>query len=78
LQIVSEAIDDLGPPPFGVLTLKNVPADRPVQQDQFPVDGQGGPNLGAPDARFELLQELGIAGGRNSSHSGHHGVRPEQ
>ena len=42
---------------------QNIPPNGPVEQDQLPVDGQGGPDLGRPDPLFELLEELGVADG---------------
>jgi hypothetical protein len=64
LQVMGQPIDDLRTPSLDVLALKNIPADRPVEKDKFPVDGQGGPDLGRPNAFLECLEELGIAGRR--------------
>jgi len=54
----------LVPPPFRVLPDEDIPAHRPIQEDKFPVDGKGGPDLSTADAGFELLQEFPVAGGQ--------------
>jgi hypothetical protein len=64
LPILGQAIDDLSPPPFRVLPDEDIPAHRPIQEDKFPVDGKGGPDLSTADAGFELLQEFPVAGGQ--------------
>jgi hypothetical protein len=61
LEIVGQSVDHPGPPSLGPLPGEDVPPDRPVEQNQLAVDGERGPNLGAPDAGFELLKELGVA-----------------
>jgi hypothetical protein len=50
LQIVSESVDNLAAPLLGRKPLAQVPADRPIEQDELPVHGKGGLNLGGPDA----------------------------
>ena len=49
-QISSKAIDDLGSPALRFLAGEYVPANRPVQQDQFSVDGEAGMKLGGADS----------------------------
>src|ERR1700722_5524701 len=61
LEIVRQPVDHPGAPSLGSLPGEDVPPDRPVQEDQLPVDGQRGPYLGAPDTGFELLEKLWIA-----------------
>ena len=63
LQILSEPVDNLAAPLLSRKPLAQVPADRPIKEDQLPVDGKGGPNLGGTDASFELLEEFMVAGG---------------
>ena len=64
LQIMSQPVDNLAAPLLGRKPLAQVPADRPIEEDQLPVHGEGGPDLGGPDAAFELLKELLVAGGQ--------------
>jgi hypothetical protein len=61
---MGQPIDDLRAPSLGILTAENVLADGPVQQDQLPVDRQRSSDLRTPNPDFELLEELGITGGR--------------
>jgi hypothetical protein len=51
------------PPSLDILTAENILANGPVQQDQLPIDRQRSSDLRTSDPDFELLEELGIAGG---------------
>jgi hypothetical protein len=42
LKITGEAVDDSSSPAFRSLPVEDVPADRPVEQDQFAVDSEPG------------------------------------
>ena len=60
---MAEPIDDLGAPAFASLPGQDVPADRPVEQDQLAADGDGGANLGILDKAFELLKQFRLTEG---------------
>ena len=45
MQVGGQAVDDLGPQPSSLLPAEDVAADLPVQQDEFAVDREGGPDL---------------------------------
>ena len=62
LKIVGEAVDDLRSPTLASLPDEDVAADRPVEQNQFPVDRERRPDLCAADAGLELLEKLRVAG----------------
>ncbi len=38
-EVMSQPVDDLCSPPFRLLTAKNVSADTPIEQYEFPIDG---------------------------------------
>ena len=61
-QIVGQARDDAGAPPFGRLALVEQPADAPVQPDQLGIDGQHRPRLRGLDARLDVGEQLGVVG----------------
>jgi len=61
-EIPGKPVNDLGAPTFRPLPFQNVSPNRPVQQDEFAVDGEGGSHLGSPNALFDLLEERRIAG----------------
>ena len=44
-------------------TFYTYPELTPIQEDQFPADGESCANLGSTDAAFKLLEELLVAGG---------------
>ena len=56
-QVSSEPLDDFGSPPVLLLASQDIAADAPIKQHQFAVDGQCRPDLGCPDAFFEVAQE---------------------
>ena len=62
LQILSEAVDNLASPLLSRKPLAQVPADRPIEEDELPVHGKSGLHLGGPDATLELLEEFLVAG----------------
>jgi hypothetical protein len=63
LQIPSEPVDNLAAPLLSHKALAQVPADRPIKEDQLPVYGKSGLHLGCPDATLQVLKEFVIAGG---------------
>lgn len=63
LQVVRQPIDDFGAPTLGPLTLEDLPADRPVEKNQLPADGERGAELGVTDPALQVLEELRVAGG---------------
>ena len=63
LQILSEPVDNLAAPLLGRKPLAQVPADRPIEEDELPVYGKGGLYLGRPDAALQVLKEFVVAGG---------------
>ena len=78
---MGEAFDDPGSPALASLPGEDIPADRPLEEHQLPVDGQRRPDLSAADALLELLEELGVAGrglqGENHRHQGSTGFIPD-
>jgi hypothetical protein len=63
LQIPSEPVDNLAAPLLRRKPLAQVPANRPIEEDQLPVYGKGGLHLGSPDAALQILKEFVVAGG---------------
>ncbi len=59
---MGKPIDDLRSPSLASLPAQDVPADRPIEQDQLAVDGESGTHLSAANARLQFLKELRIAG----------------
>jgi hypothetical protein len=49
-QISGKAIDDLGSPTLCLLAGEYIPANRPVQQDQFSINGEAGVKLRGADS----------------------------
>jgi hypothetical protein len=74
---VRQPIDDFGTPTLGPLTLEDFPADRPVEKNQLPADGERGAELGVTDPALQVLEELRVAGGEleGAFHSEQH-TRP--
>jgi hypothetical protein len=60
---MGESVDHPGAPALSSLPGEDVPADRPVEQDQLAANGEGGPDLSVLDAALELLQQFRVAGG---------------
>ena len=60
-EILRKPINDLRSPAFGLLPVQNVPANRPVQQNELPVDGKRGAHLGGADALLDVFEEGSIA-----------------
>jgi hypothetical protein len=67
LQVVCQPLDNLGAPALGILASEDLPAYRPVEEDQFPAHGKGGAELGGADAGFQLLEEFEVPGGHLKS-----------
>ena len=61
LKVGRQAVDDLGAPAFAILPLDDFPADVPVEANQFPAGGHCRPDLGSPDAIFQVFQQFGVA-----------------
>ncbi len=59
---MGKTINDFRSPALASLPSEDVPSDRPVEQDQFAVDGQCGAYPGAADAGLKLLEKLRVAG----------------
>jgi hypothetical protein len=60
-QIGSETVDHPGAPAAAVLPLEDLGADLPVQQDQFVIDGQAGPEARLADSFLQVGQSVRIA-----------------
>jgi hypothetical protein len=58
---MGESVDHPGAPALSSLPGEDVPADRPVEQDQLAANGEGGPDLGILDAALELLEQFRVA-----------------
>jgi hypothetical protein len=56
-QVTSQPVDYLCSPSFRFLTVKNVSANAPIEQYEFPIDGQSGAHLRAADSLLQFLQE---------------------
>jgi hypothetical protein len=56
-EVGGEAVNDLGSPTMFFLAGQDVTANAPIQQDEFPVNRQGGAELGGPHAFFEALEK---------------------
>lgn len=56
-QVPGELVDDLRAPPLLGLPREDALPDVPVQQHQFPVDGQRRPRLRAADAAFQVPEQ---------------------
>ena len=63
LQVMCQPLHNLGAPALGILASEDLPAYRPVEEDQFPAHGKGGAHLGGVDAGFQLLEKFGVPGG---------------
>jgi hypothetical protein len=64
LQIPGEPVDNLAAPLLSRKLLAQVPADQPIEEDEFPVNRKSGLHLGGPDAALLGLKEFLIAGGQ--------------
>lgn len=62
LQVMGQPVDHPGAPAFGSLPCQDVVADRPVEQNELPADGKGGPNLSPFDATLQVGEQFGVAG----------------
>lgn len=60
-KILGEPFDDFRPPALSELPVQNVPTDRPVEQYEFPVDGERGPHLSGVDALLNVCKEGSIS-----------------
>lgn len=62
-KVLSQPIDHLCSPALGIKPRRDVPANRPVQQDEFSIDGQGRTRLGGTDAFLDVFEEGRITRG---------------
>jgi hypothetical protein len=61
-EILGKPFDDLRTPAFNLLPVQNVAPNRPIQQDELPVDRKRGANLGGADALLDVFEQSSIAG----------------
>jgi hypothetical protein len=55
-EILGKPVNHLRSPAFGLLPVQDVAANRPVQQNEFPVDGKRGAHLGGADALLDVFE----------------------
>jgi len=70
-QILCEPVNDFGSPTLRLLAGKNIPANRPVQQDQFSINGEAGPKLRRADSLLNCFEERWITSERLNPLSTH-------
>jgi hypothetical protein len=56
LQVVSQPLNDFGAPTLASLPGENIAANRPVEENKLPVDGERSPHLGAADPGLQILE----------------------
>ncbi len=57
-EILGKTIDDLAAPSLRLLSIQNVPPDRPLEEDELPVDGEGGAHLGGAGTLFDFFEQV--------------------
>jgi hypothetical protein len=60
IEIRCETIDNFRAPAFPFLTIENIAADVPVEQDQFPVYSQGCPELCRLNPALQVREKLSV------------------
>jgi hypothetical protein len=59
-QVCRQSLDDLGAPPFILLSRKDLPANPPVEPDQLLVDGERSARAGRADLALKPFEQLGV------------------
>jgi hypothetical protein len=66
---MGQPINHTAAPPLRSLPGENVLPDRPVEQNQLAIHGEGSPNLCETDASPKLLEQFRVTGGERSQFS---------
>jgi hypothetical protein len=69
---MGQPINDTAAPPLRSLSGEDVFPDRPVEQNQLAIHGEGSPNLCGTDASPEVLEQFRVAGGNRVAASSIH------
>jgi hypothetical protein len=56
-EVLGKSVNDFCPPPFSLLTLHDVSADAPVQQNELAVHRKSGPQLSRSNPLLEVLEK---------------------
>lgn len=67
LHVACQFFDDRTTPSFAFLPLHDIPANLPIEQIEFPADGDMGENLSRCDPLLDSRQKLTIATGRGGN-----------
>ena len=60
---MGKPVDYPGTPTLCSLLGEDIPANRPIEENQLAIDRERSTNLGGTDASFEVLEEFVVAGG---------------
>ncbi len=60
---MGKPVDNPGTPTLCSLLCEDIPANRPIEENQLAIDRERSPNLCRTNAVLELLEEVRVAGG---------------